>query len=335
MNSVISAFKGKKNSNPSCNSPMGSANGTAPVEAKPNNCYQYLRHIREIDTNNKLLSPVVVVAEERPVSKAGSPSTVATMATGVDVVDHCLPTTVRLSVTEALSDLNMNGKAVEPPVTPCTSVGDNANLEVAETWACPPPQATDDEDISEHSTAACTSTSSSSEHSNSTVVHSPTVGESTCDSVSVSVSHPSPSVSQNNTSSATGRMSSPHSQSSLSIACEPHSASTTTLSSLGSDLGNGNGSTVPAFLMAAPVTLPIGGQMPTIKCLPGASSAASTPKHSRYSKPRLSLSRVFNHSMPSVHGRPNLSLAPAGVPGSVNPPKRISTHQRNLSLDFR
>lgn len=94
---------------------MGSANGTAPVEAKPNNCYQYLRHIREIDTNNKLLSPVVVVAEERPVSKAGSPSTVATMATGVDVVDHCLPTTVRLSVTEALSDLNMNGKAVEPP----------------------------------------------------------------------------------------------------------------------------------------------------------------------------------------------------------------------------
>ncbi|EDX07017.1 GD25715 [Drosophila simulans] len=334
MNSVISAFKGKKNSNPSCNSPMGAANGTAPVEAKPNPVGGHLRHIREIDTNNKLLSPVVVVAEERPVSKAGPPSTVATIATGVDVVDHCLPTTVRLSVTEALSDLNMNGKAVES-VTPCTSVGDNANLEVAETWACPPPQATDDEDISEHSTAACTSTSSSSEHSNSTVVHSPTVAESTCDSVSVSVSHPSPSVSQSNTSSATGRMSSPNSQSSLSIACEPHSASTTTLSSLGSDLGNGNGSTVPAFLMAAPVTLPIGGQMPTIKCLPGASSAASTPKHSRYSKPRLSLSRVFNHSMPSVHGRPNLSLAPAAVPGSANPPKRISTHQRNLSLDFR
>ncbi|XP_002034778.2 uncharacterized protein LOC6610170 isoform X1 [Drosophila sechellia] len=362
MNSVISAFKGKKNSNPSCSSPMGAANGTGPVEAKPNpvggvvgvgisiasvgggvakkkpvaqnNSYQHLRHIREIDTNNKLLSPVVVVAEERPVSKAGPPSTVATMATGVDMVDHCLPTTVRLSVTEALSDLNMNGKAVES-VTPCTSVGDNANVEVAETWACPPPQATDDEDISEHSTAACTSTSSSSEHSNSTVVHSPTVAESTCDSVSVSVSHPSPSVSQSNTSSATGLMSSPNSQSSLSIACEPHSASTTTLSSLGSDLGNGNGSTLPAFLMAAPVTLPIGGQMPTIKCLPGASSAASTPKHSRYSKPRLSLSRVFNHSMPSVHGRPNLSLAPAAVPGSANPPKRISTHQRNLSLDFR
>ncbi|KAH8349638.1 hypothetical protein KR084_003199 [Drosophila pseudotakahashii] len=366
MNSVISAFKGKKNTAASCNSPTSAANGTVPGESKQNHGggivgvgisiasvgggvakkkpvaqssgYQYLRHIREIETANKMLSPVVVVAEDRPAATAP----VATMATGVDVVDHCLPATVRLSSAETISDFNMNGKAVGG-VGNFTAIGDNANLEVADTWTCPPPTATtDDEDISEHSTAACTSTSSSSEHSNSTVVHSPTVAESTSASVSALVSHPSPSMSQHSSSSATCGMSSPHSQSSLAITCEPHSSSTTTLSSLGSDLGNGNGNNIPAFLMVAPVTLPIGGQMATTTALPGASSAASTPKHSRYSKPRLSLSRGFNHSMPSVHGRPNLSVAQSGdgVPctstgSTANPPKRISTHQRNLSLDFR
>ncbi|XP_017057965.1 pneumococcal serine-rich repeat protein [Drosophila ficusphila] len=367
MNSVISAFKGKKSSAASSNPPNGTANGSGAGESKQNHGgglvgmnisiasvgsglakkktvaqssgYQYLRHIREIETANKLLSPVVVVAEDRPAGKTGSASALATMAAGVDLVDHCMPATVRLSNAETLSDFNMNGKSTE--------VSDNANLELADAWICPPPVgAADDEDLSEHSTAACTSTSSSSEHSNSTVVRSPTVAESTTSPVSMSafasatISHPgpghSPSLSQHSTSSSAascGRRS-PHSQSSLAITCEPHSTSTTTLSSLGSELGNGNDT--PAFLIAAPVTLAIGGQMPT------ASSAASTPKLSRYPKPRLSLSREFNYSMPSVHGRPNLSVAqsqgdmvPAALGSAANPPKRISTHQRNLSLDFR
>ncbi|KAH8379724.1 hypothetical protein KR009_006817 [Drosophila setifemur] len=342
MNSVISAFKGKKNSSASCNPPPNpvTANGAASSgETKPSlsiisggvtkkkpvaqsSGYQYLRHIREIETANKLFPPV----EESPTAKLEA---APFAAAGVDVVDHCLPTTVRLSSSDSLSDFNMNGKSV--PTT------DNANVEEESTsWICPPP---DEEDLSEHSANACTSTSttstsSSSEHSNSTVVHSPTVGEGTSASVSASASHPSPSLSLHSSSSATC-------ESSLAITCEPHSTSTTTLSSLGSDVGNGNGNGnyIPAFLMAAPVTLPIGGQMPTVTT----SSAASTPKHTRYSKPRLSLSRVFNHSMPSVHGRPNLSVAQEGEAGAAassgngaNPPqKRISTHQRNLSLDFR
>lgn len=363
MNSVISAFKGKKSSTASSNPANGAANGAVSGESKQNHAgglsisiasvgggvakkkpvaqssgYQYLRHIREIESANKLLSPVVVVAEDRPIGKVGSATSV-TAVTGVDVVDHCLPHTVRLSsTTEALSDFNMNGKAV--------ATGENANLESTDTWNCsqmPPAATTDDDDLSEHSAAACTSTSSSSEHSNSTVVHSPTVAAVSASgsaSASASISHPSPSLSLHSTSSASCGMSSPHSQSSLAITCEPQSTSTTTLSSLGSDGGNGNGNYIPAFLTAAPITLPIGGHMPTSE--PGASSAASTPKHTRYSKPRLSLSRGFNHSMPSVHGRTNLSVAQSGdgapaaaIGGAANPPKRISTHQRNLSLDFR
>jgi len=82
MNSVISAFKGKKNSAANCNSPTSSANGTVPGESKQNHGgglvgvgisiasvgggvakkkpvaqssgYQYLRHIREIETAIKI-----------------------------------------------------------------------------------------------------------------------------------------------------------------------------------------------------------------------------------------------------------------------------------------
>lgn len=51
---------------------------------------------------------------------------------------------------------------------------------------------------------------------------------------------------------------------------------------------------------------------------------------SRFHRPRLSLSGIGNNSMPSVHGRPNSSN------GNGEPKKtRLSTHQRNLSLDFR
>ncbi|KAH8317240.1 hypothetical protein KR074_006810 [Drosophila pseudoananassae] len=348
MNSVISAFKGKKSSAASCNPPNGAANGAAPADAKQSlasisisggvakkkpvaqsSGYQYYRHIREIETANKLYPSVVVVAVEEPAAAAP-----AGLPGGVDVVDHCVPATVRLSSPpESLSDFNMNGKSL---AVATAAGGDNANLEMSDTWVCPPPPATtaDDEDLSEHSTAACTSTSSS-EHSNSTVVHSPTVVEGLTSATSASASYPSPSLSLHSSSSATCD------SSSLAITCEPHSNSTTTLSSLGSDGGNGNGNYIPAFLMATPVTLPIGGQMPSATA--STSSAASTPKHTRYPKPRLSLSRGFNQSMPSVHGRLNLSVAQSGSGGAAaagsgngaNPPKRISTHQRNLSLDFR
>lgn len=72
----------------------------------------------------------------------------------------------------------------------------------------------------------------------------------------------------------------------------------------------------------------------------GTHSANNTPKTMRYGKPRLSLSG-FNGSlntMPSIHGRPNVNGAGNGVQTETNTnghPKRLSTHQRNLSLDFR
>lgn len=73
----------------------------------------------------------------------------------------------------------------------------------------------------------------------------------------------------------------------------------------------------------------------------GTHSASNTPKTMRYGKPRLSLSG-FNgslNSMPSIHGRPNANGAGNGsgqTETNINGhPKRLSTHQRNLSLDFR
>lgn len=60
-------------------------------------------------------------------------------------------------------------------------------------------------------------------------------------------------------------------------------------------------------------------------------SNLSANKTNRFQK-RLSLSGFTNNSMPSVHGRPTSG----GTNGSSETKKtRLSTHQRNLSLDFR
>ncbi|XP_017855575.1 PREDICTED: uncharacterized protein LOC108608625 [Drosophila arizonae] len=366
MNSVISAFKTKK-SNAASPTAVAPASNVATADGKvgltiasagggnrkkpvvQDNGYQYLRQIREIETANKLLSPVVAVAADD--LNSGDklhfrPATDAAIV-GADVVDHCPPAMVRLSCVDAKSDYNMNGKGNSTPSNHSMKLAENGNMDIY-ALGCDQhsPPLPDDDDNSEHSTAACNSTSSSSDHSNSTVVQSPTV-----------VVQPNPQTSSPNL----GR---DCSLSSLSVNGEPHSASSTTLSSLNleeplvecsSESENGcqpplgspvltkaHDDYVPAFLKAPPITLPLSvaacslstGSTPTI------SSAASTPKHVRYAKPRLSLSRGFNQSMPSVHGRPNLSLAPtgAGLNGTQTgglPPKRISTHQRNLSLDFR
>lgn len=63
----------------------------------------------------------------------------------------------------------------------------------------------------------------------------------------------------------------------------------------------------------------------------GSSSAATTPKTTRHAKLRLSISNFTNNSLPSIHGRSaQLNTTPGG-----KQKQRLSTHQRNLSLDFR
>uniref|UniRef100_A0A2M4B8J5 Phosphatidylinositol 4-kinase beta n=2 Tax=Anopheles marajoara TaxID=58244 RepID=A0A2M4B8J5_9DIPT len=83
-------------------------------------------------------------------------------------------------------------------------------------------------------------------------------------------------------------------------------------------------------------------------------SSSSVPPPSRFHKPRLSLSNssggtsgaagscgggLTTTSMPSVHGRTGPSggagTGGAGSSGMPPPKTRLSTHQRNLSLDFR
>ncbi|KAH8365482.1 hypothetical protein KR093_001262 [Drosophila rubida] len=376
MNSVISAFKTKKNSNSSSSSAgaLATATTAAPTAAagcnelkqnggsivglsiasvggvtrkKPvaqDNGYQYLRQIREIETANKLLSPVVVAVTADDLH-AGSellnfrPAD-ALDGGGSDVVDHCAPAMVRLSCADAHSDYNMNGKTIGSSSS--GSLGaingkliENGNGNNVDVVVCGLP---DDDDNSEHSTAACNSTSSSSEHSNSTVVHSPTV-----------VAAPAPSQPSSSSSCSLVSQSSPSSSAEQPlVVCTANGESSGAQTPLGSPvLSQGHEDYVPAFLKAPPVTLPLSSSSSSSSSsnnttsTPAISSAASTPKHTRYSKPRLSLSRGFNHSMPSVHGRPNLSVAPpngaaqTGAQTNGQPPKRISTHQRNLSLDFR
>ncbi|KAH8301905.1 hypothetical protein KR044_000498 [Drosophila immigrans] len=382
MNSVISAFKTKKNSN-SSSSTGAMATATAAASNSANGCnelkqnggsivglsiasvgarkkpvaqdngYQYLRQIREIETANKLLSPVVAVTADD--LHAGSdllnfrPATGDAMDGGSDVVDHCAPAMVRLSCADAHSDYNMNGgKTISN-----SSLGslngkliENGNSMDICALPCTggrhSPAQPDDDDISEHSTAACNSTSSSSEHSNSTVVHSPTVVAAPAPSQPSSSSSCSLSQSQSQSPSPSSGADQP-----LSV-CTANGDSGSVQTPLASPvMSQGHEDYVPAFLKAPPVTLPLSSNSISSSCgsnttsTPAISSAASTPKHTRYSKPRLSLSRGFNHSMPSVHGRPNLSVAPpngaaqTGAQANGQPPKRISTHQRNLSLDFR
>lgn len=448
MNSVISAFKAKKNSsnsataNDKSTNNVGTLNTTSSVSAKKkainaqDNGYQYLRHIREIESATKMLSPVVVVDDFRPPC--------------VDVVDHA-PATVRLAAaldSTLPADYNMNGSKCsmlngsavasgdEMMVrvgnmnatnlvanvengncneTPASKTMTNGQTQSPPTPSSPVAQLLDaDDDESEHSTAACTS--SSSEQSNSTVVHSPTGLHvaGTAGATVASTAQPSPakslrsnsstsSSSSTSTCTSTNSAASTSASSSIAALCNsgpsscssstscdattlanssPHN-STLTLSSTSSganvtsassspteQLNSANAAEadyVPAFLKSAPVTLPIimpngnsslatmpphyhgygmnggGGAGIGVCGSTPVNSASSTPKHVRYPKPRLSLSRFINHSMPSVHGRPNLSVAGgaatvgAGACGAAgtNPPKRISTHQRNLSLDFR
>lgn len=362
MNSVISAFKTKKSSNNSSSVAATAGTVASPNELKQNgslvglsiasvgaanrkkpvaqdNGYQYLRQIREIESANKLLSPVVAVAAEdllhnvdtvagsdlvsfRPAAVVDATNTCDATGNGVggvDVVDHCAPAMVRLSP-DSHSDYNMNGGKLSNGCK-LQLVAENGNMDIC---ALPcggrlSPVVPDDDDNSEHSTAACTSTSSSSEHSNSTVVHSPTVV----------AAPPQPATSTTSMHS----LEQPLSVVTMNGGGDNCSSQTLLASPVLQQAGHED--YVPAFLKAPPLTLPL-----SAASTPAISSAASTPKHARYSKPRLSLSRGFNHSMPSVHGRPNLSVAPASSQTGQNgaagqPPKRISTHQRNLSLDFR
>uniref|UniRef100_A0A1B0FAZ1 Uncharacterized protein n=1 Tax=Glossina morsitans morsitans TaxID=37546 RepID=A0A1B0FAZ1_GLOMM len=468
MNSVISAFKTKKNSSSNAGSVQTMANNdkqhnslglissslsTTSSKKKAinaqDNSYQYLRHIREIDTATKLLSPVVMADDLLETEMLNFRPATVTPMTSVDVVDH-VPIVQTVRITSGLdrassTDCNMNGSkqiTCEQPAPSAVLENGNCNEVVVDSMTALNGQLTTansssptqhlvdiaDDDESEHSITACTSTtssSSSSEHSNSTVVHSPiatqlplqqqqqqqTLPVSPAKSLNLSLNSSSSSSSTlSSTSSSSSASSSSSSASASASASTSASASASTSSLLSSTaspfttastsssacvaLCNSGPSScssitscdvsstcsslyanetsapssptlvtrsshmntdyMPAFLKSSHVTLPI--IMPnsnsSLATLPTSNqcinSAATTPKHSRYSKPRLSLSRFINHSMPSVHGRSNMSIPGAATSGAVvgtgsptqtngttNPPKRASTHQRNLSLDFR
>lgn len=66
---------------------------------------------------------------------------------------------------------------------------------------------------------------------------------------------------------------------------------------------------------------------------PNCNNNSNSASNSRVNRPRLSLSNIggINQLMPSVHGRPNAN----GQNANGQTRTRLSSHQRNLSLDFR
>uniref|UniRef100_A0A8D8FJA0 Phosphatidylinositol 4-kinase beta n=1 Tax=Culex pipiens TaxID=7175 RepID=A0A8D8FJA0_CULPI len=105
-----------------------------------------------------------------------------------------------------------------------------------------------------------------------------------------------------------------------------------------------------AAVASAVFAVPAAPPAPTIPTSSSSSNGSSSSSNqwnvvsasSRFHKPRLSLSSSVGltgsgSAMPSVHGRTGGSGAAAagGQPGGQPQKTRLSTHQRNLSLDFR
>lgn len=107
----------------------------------------------------------------------------------------------------------------------------------------------------------------------------------------------------------------------------PTSCSTVSAVNAASEFGSNNEGEVSSVGKHAPIIIAAGSR--------GCSeSNLSANKTNRFQK-RLSLSGFTNNSMPSVHGRPATSASNGGNNGSETKKTRLSTHQRNLSLDFR
>lgn len=387
MNSVISAFKTKKTSSngvpnsggvigggtalttantaatspniTTCNneknhhrSGNNNSNHSTPNGKKLNlssqeNGYQYLRHIREIDTATKMLSSVALTPDD--LLEGDKLNFRPRMC--VDVVDHAIIESPSLPLIVDLSQQQQQQQ--QQPI--CDTVVVSTSSPHRTGSSCGGGIIEDDD---ESLSAACTS--SSSELSQSTVIVPTTQTlSSPAKSLSGSISYSScsnsssscdittivdtPSTNTETTvTTATANYNQTNECSNLS---EDEESCSTSLS----QMSNSTPSTVVRNSSNNNITLPI--IMPNENSslgscnngiLQGSSnSATTTPKSGRYSKPRLSLSRFINHSMPSVHGRPNtngMNGNAGGANGTTTngvQPKRLSTHQRNLSLDFR
>ncbi|XP_055846245.1 uncharacterized protein LOC129912144 isoform X2 [Episyrphus balteatus] len=332
------------------------------LSSSQENGYQYLRHIREIDTATKMLSSVALSPDD--LLEGDKMNFRPRMC--VDVVDHA---TSPVSIIEPLivdvigsNNCNLSQQQQQN----CDTVIVSTSSPHRTGSSC-----TVTEDDDESSSAACTS--SSSELSQSTVIVPTTTQtlSSPAKSLSGSISYSSCSNSSSSCDITT-IVDTPSTNTETTVTtatanCSQQQQQNECNNSLSDDGDSLSGSGVvltapnsPAATMTRTTTIATAGNnnitlpiiMPNENSSLGScngtqgssNSATTTPKSARYSKPRLSLSRFINHSMPSVHGRPNangMNGNGAGANGcngtttNGGQPKRLSTHQRNLSLDFR
>lgn len=327
MNSVISPFKIKRSNTP-CSTTVSAGSNVPTPDCMQNGDLAILGATKSnprapsdvcqcrLPIPETVIEPrlhVVVVAED--IGNVYHPA-VDSAAASTDTVDYCAPALVRLSCVKGHSNDNMNGKANHTIISPNP-------LSVS------PVPLPDDDDDSDNSTVACISTSSSSEYSNSTVVQSPTTAVAKLQTCSLWSSNP-------------GEISDEH-----RVECTSTEDGSFQMRLAHTAMSKGHGDYMTHFSNTPPVSLPLCIQSRSVSsnCITHStnsrlsnSSAASTPKHVRSTGPRLT--RGLNQSMPSVHGRPNLSVVPttvefAGTQASGITAKSILKHERNLSLDYR
>lgn len=267
------------------------------------NTYENLRHIREIGSPNSIIMPTT----SSPPPLITNLLTTGTtndhdcdeVSGGSDVVDHSLHTNAEQNFN--YTQICDKKKQIQPTQSPSLATADED----------------DESTISDSITCSGNCTSSSSELSNNTVKH--TVSDNDCDSSDVDDCDDDLKQHKEQHQHQQQQQQAPQPKSPISLLKK------TT-----------NNFTVPVIMSKNRVCRNDSAPQPQT----GTHSASNTPKTMRYGKPRLSLSG-FNgslNSMPSIHGRPNANGAGNGGQTETNSsgqPKRLLTHQRNLSLDFR
>lgn len=274
------------------------------------NTYENLRHIREIGSTNNIILPTATATSPPPSLIANLLATQENCEeiNGTDVVDHehsSIQTEQNFNYTQHCDNTKKLNQKVNQTTTTTTPLVDED----------------DESTISDSITYSGNCTSSSSELSNNTVKHTQNSDDNDSDLSDVDDNN------ADNISEQQQQSNQPQSQQQSKPKSPISLLKTTT-----------NNFTEPVILSKTRVCRNEQATTSQTTVQTGAHSASNTPKNIRYGKPRLSLSG-FNgslNSMPSIHGRPNTKSTENGAENNTNgQPKRLSTHQRNLSLDFR
>ncbi|KFB51733.1 AGAP007512-PA-like protein [Anopheles sinensis] len=310
----------------------------AVADHPPNSSYEKLRHIREISCTNRNNS-LVGTLDRTSTPTEESPSVATTPVQSPTTLDEKVVLMANGIVTSP-SSMMMNGGGIGGAAGPRTAGGNSATgLDQVDHHYLPAHNHLPLHHVTSTQLPSTKSNASSVDGAFSSAKLQAKADATTGDSNSSS----SRSSSSCSTSRATTTMPNGHCSDSL-----PPKWNHTP------DHG-------PAVAAAGAVTVPLAIKPPsgatvTSTALPSAANGPSSSTSSsssssgtsasngtatmppRFHKPRLSLSSssgLSSANMPAVHGRTGPNIGNGSSSGMPPPKTRLSTHQRNLSLDFR